>query len=775
MARLQRAATSLGLALVAIGSHSALAQAGGADELRPALLDVTVNGQRTAEPALFLRGEDGALYAAASMFAQWRMRLPAGSPIVHEGDSYYRLDTLSGFRLRVVEETQAVAIDAPPEAFRLQQTSLGHREEMAMTPAGTGAFVNYDLVVEHARGETVAGGAFELGLFTPRGVAQSAFVASTAPGADPLVRLDTSWAIDRPGNATSLRIGDSVSSAGPGVAPVRFAGIHYFRNHAVRPGFLTMPLVQASGGAAVPSVVDVYVNNVLQASREVAPGPFALADIPVQSGGGTVQLVVRDLLGRETVFEQSYYASSQLLRRGLHDFSYEAGFIRRGFGRSSFDYGDFMASTTHRYGISDRLTGEVHAQASRSVQNGGIAFTLLAFDLGQAGASASVSRSDRGTGYRLAASFERRTPGLSFGLLSDYSSADYRFLGLPGDYRPPRLTLQAYGDLPLARGSIGANLLHRELRDGPAETLAGLTGSWQLGPAAMVQLYARRSVAGARNAAVGAHLAFALGGRRSASAGVEHGSRGTVANLAYQDDPPVGPGGGFRASASFGRFDRAEAAYVHNLPMATLGAQLAHARGTTGLRLSAAGSLGLVGGGLFAARSLGESFAAVRVDGYPGVRVYADDRLVGVTGAGGSLTVPGLRAFEANRIRIDEADLPLEAQIDVVEQTIRPFARAGAVLRFAVRAERGVLMRVRREDGSALPAGATVGVEGDEASYVVVGDGEVYVPGLSGRRKLHARWNGGRCGFTADVPATDDPQPYLDGLVCRGEEAYASN
>ena len=83
----------------------------------------------------------------------------------------------------------------------------------------------------------------------------------------------------------------------------------------------------------MPSVVDVYVNNTLQGSSQVAPGPFELSNIPVPSGNGTVQLVVRDLLGREVVSEQNYYASSLLLRRGLHDFSYEAGFLRRDFGR----------------------------------------------------------------------------------------------------------------------------------------------------------------------------------------------------------------------------------------------------------------------------------------------------------------------------------------------------------------------------------------------------------------------------------------------------------
>ena len=66
--------------------------------------------------------------------------------------------------------------------------------------------------------------------------------------------------------------------------------MQYARNFAVQPGYLTMPLPIASGTAAVPSVVDVYVNNTLQGQQQVAPGPFELSNVPVPSGNGTVAI-----------------------------------------------------------------------------------------------------------------------------------------------------------------------------------------------------------------------------------------------------------------------------------------------------------------------------------------------------------------------------------------------------------------------------------------------------------------------------------------------------
>ena len=141
----------------------------------------------------------------------------------------------------------------------------------------------------------------------------------------------------------------------------------------------------------------------------------------------------------------------------------------------------------------------------------------------------------------------------------------------------------------------------------------------------------------------------------------------------------------------------------------------------------------------------------MRVDGHPGVRVYADDQLVGVTGRDGSVTVPNLRAFEPNRLRIDEADLPLEAQIDATEQVVRPFARTGSVVRFPVRMERGVLMRVRREDGTDLPAGAMVELEGGD-TFVMVTGSEVYVPNLTGTHPFQSAGTAARAASPPPCP-----------------------
>jgi outer membrane usher protein len=149
---------------------------------------------------------------------------------------------------------------------------------------------------------------------------------------------------------------------------VRFGGLQYATNFGTDPGFVTFPLPAIGGLAEQDAVVDVLIDNLARVSGEVPTGPFAVDNLPVVTGAGEVQLRVTDLLGRERLVTQPYYVSSRLLKPGLHDFSYELGFEREDFAAKSFAYGEPLASTTHRYGLTDRLTAEAHAEAEPDLQ-----------------------------------------------------------------------------------------------------------------------------------------------------------------------------------------------------------------------------------------------------------------------------------------------------------------------------------------------------------------------------------------------------------------------
>ncbi len=136
--------------------------------------------------------------------------------------------------------------------------------------------------------------------------------------------------------------------------------------HAIHagPGYITYPTPSISGSAALPSTVDLLVNNRRQETSALQPGPFDLTNVPVVTGAGQMQLIVRDLLGRETVINQNYYLAPALLSPGLSDFSYEAGSLREQYGTRSNGYGAAFGAGTYRLGLTDALTAEVRGERS---------------------------------------------------------------------------------------------------------------------------------------------------------------------------------------------------------------------------------------------------------------------------------------------------------------------------------------------------------------------------------------------------------------------------
>ena len=74
-------------------------------------------------------------------------------------------------------------------------------------------------------------------------------------------------------------------------------------------------------------------------SESLRPGEFELRDILGYGGARNVQVVLRDSFGRVQQLNYSFYFSDQPSRAGLHEYSYNLGAFRRGFGIESNHYG----------------------------------------------------------------------------------------------------------------------------------------------------------------------------------------------------------------------------------------------------------------------------------------------------------------------------------------------------------------------------------------------------------------------------------------------------
>jgi outer membrane usher protein len=144
----------------------------------------------------------------------------------------------------------------------------------------------------------------------------------------------------------------------------------------------------------------------------------------------------------------------------------------------------------------------------------------------------------------------------------------------------------------------------------------------------------------------------------------------------------------------------------------------------------------MMGGGVFASRTISDSFAVVKTGEYPDITIYAENHPVASTNSSGLAMVPRLRAYDRNSISIDAAELPLDAEIETQRQVAIPYLRSGVLVNFPVKPSRGATIRITLEDGNPIPSGAIVQVIGMDEEFPVALRGETFLSGLDENNTL---------------------------------------
>lgn len=731
---------------------------------------VLINGFAPDPSVVLLRHEADRLLASRSDLERWRVMVPGSLRGSRRDDGFDALDTIPGLTYRIDWPTQTIHIQAEPRVFA--GTALAGATARAVPANRTvpGAFVNYDVFVDREQRRTRGSALVEGGAFNAWGVGTSSLLArDRAADASRLVRLETTWTSDRPDQLATLRVGDAVTGGSDWTRSVRFGGLQWASNFATRPELITFPLPGLTGEAALPSTVDVYVNDALRLRREVPAGPFRITDLPVVTGQGETRAVVRDVLGREQVVTRPYYASTRLLQPGLSDFSYEAGFIRKNFAIDSDDYGRFAAVGTHRIGLTDQVTVDAHGELLRDQQTGGVGSAILLPDIGVMTGSLAASHSDHGPGALAAVGFERQGRTFGFGGNVQMSSSGFAQLGLLPGSLPARLQGQAFASVGIDDlGSFGVSYTRQDFRDHDAVRLASASYGVQIGRDGFLGATVLRFVAGERKTVFAASFTLALGDRTSASVGVTAGRGARQEQIEVQKNLPAGLGFGYRMLASPGTDARLEAGASAQGETGTYTAEVARFQGRHGFRGSASGGIALIDGRTFMSRRIDGSFAVVQLANYPDVRVYAENQLIGRTGADGTAMLPQLRAYQINTIRIEQADLPLDALFDDMQIETIPYFRSGSLLDFRIAPSRGALLYVVLDDGKPLPSGATATLDGGSRTFPSGLEGQIYLTGLSADNRVRVSLNGQSCELSVAYRPTSNPLPDLGVHRCEG-------
>jgi outer membrane usher protein len=727
---MRRAATVLLAALFGAWAPGLAAQAA-----KLLAVEVQLNGEARGA-ALVAQAGDEFLIELADARA-WRFRIPDGAVRSIQGRQFVPLAALGARASGYDAGTGRLGLEAPGDAF-LASVYEATTPSFRLTPATWGGFVTYDVLATRASGTNSLGAALEASVFSPYASLATQYVARdlwSSGSADPqFVRTATALRRDFPDQLMSLQIGDGLTRSGAQGQSLRFGGVMLATDFNLRPGFITQPLPSFSGDAALPSTVEVFVQNQLRTVTQVPAGPFTLDNVPVITGAGDARIVVRDALGREQVLTSAFYSAGQLLRPGLNQFAVAAGKLRTDRADGSPDYGNEFAAGLWRRGMNDWLTLELRGEYEKlRTQNLG-GSVLVGSRVGEFELSATVADVENvGGRFGGAVGWYYRDFLTTVGARYEQLEPGFRFAGTTDPSRALRNQFTATASRTLSRGwSVGAFYLDAETQDGEHFRSLNASATWSL-PRGSNLLFSVNRVDGTgrtRNL-YGVLLTVPLSSTVFASA--SHDSSGV----------------------------RADAGAIAQLKHLNLSAEVSRVPGqSVAARAGAAGSVVLVEDKLALTRPVFDSFALVRLPGVPEVPVLLNNQPAGVTDEQGRLLLPRLQAYVPNEIKVEAAALPPDARIDQDRVIVVPPARSGVVAAVAVQRVAAAVISLRDAAGRPLPAGANVKVDPSGQTSSVGLRGEVFLSGEPGRYRLEVLSQGLLCRVSVDLPVTPKGRAY---------------
>ena len=683
------------------------------------------------------------------------------------GLDYYPLDAIAGVQYAIDEGTQTIDITVPAAAFTgTVLDAMGNVRAVATRP-DPGLFLNHDFQMLHNGAQETLSGLVEGGFFSRLGVLTTEYAGADLLNRFRPVRLNTQFFRDNPESMTTLTIGDSFSAVSPWARTVAYAGIRYASKFATQPSFIATPLPALAGQASQPSTVDVYVDNVKRLSQPIAPGPFAIGNIPVISGQGEIRMVVTDVLGRQQVISESYIRASNLLRAGVSDFTYEAGTLRQNYGMKSNEYRSFFADATYRRGITNTFTVESRAETQIGTETAGLGVVYALLNVGVFTGGMAASMDAGRAGELLYTGYSRAQRSFGFATQMQMASEDFRQVGLDDGQKAPKLLFQA--QVSKAVGSLGSVAAGYLRRDGRTETnVQALTASVNMRMRrASLTVGGTYSLLSPRPYGLTVSLVMPLGERTIAMASGDSSPTARDASVEVSRSIPLGPGYGYRVRTTDMDDQKQEAAFYYQNNSGFYGVEAAQQNGGTSVRLLERGSVVLLHRHLLISRWLNDSFGVVEVPNAKGVPVYVNNQVLAKTDRRGLALLPWLVAYSRNSVHLDDATLPSDVTVDLEERMVVPMARSAVFLRYQPASVGGAMLVLMTTGGQPVPRGATVTVNGNPAAYEVELRGEVFVIDIDYPAVVHAAWEGGKCEVRIVKPPADTPVPRIGPLTCK--------
>lgn len=564
------------------------------------------------------------------------------------------------------------------------------------------------------------------------------------------------------------------------------------------------------GIARTQAKIEVRQNGYLIRSQTVAPGAFSLADLPVTGSGGDLVVTVLESDGTTQVFTVPFTTPAIALREGYMKYN-----ITGGQYRSSDDEVEHtsLGQATLMYGLPWGLTAFGGFQGAEHYQSAALGLGWSLGSLGAVSVDGIHSRGQKkereqesGNTWRVRYNKSFEMTGTSFTAASyQYSSDGYNTLSdvldtwrgrsfrsySNSDNRSRRTTL----NLSQSMGRLGYVSLwgsRDEYRDGRGNRDsigASYSTTWK-----DVSL----SVNWSRNRNAGGYYGWRQGKTEDsvsvwmsvplgrwlgntdndirATAQVQRSSgqdtryeagmngRAFDRRLSWDIRERVIPGSETNRDSSrlnltwYGTYGEATGMYSYS----------SHSR-----QMSAGLSGGLVAHrhGVTMGQKTGETVALVEAPGVSGAFVSGG---LGVRTDSRGYTLSGWATpYQENVVALDPTTFPADAEVPQTDCRVVPTKGAVVSAGFTTRVGGRALVTLTRGDGTPLPFGAVVTVDGESgrtsgAAGVVGDNAEVYMSGLSETGKLKVQWGqSSQCYADYRLPEEKGPAGiFLTRSVC---------
>ncbi|MEQ1454561.1 fimbria/pilus outer membrane usher protein [Acinetobacter seifertii] len=726
-------------------------------------LNISINSNTSEDLFSVKQSKDEKLYIRSSDLKALRLKMDEHIP----DSQWVCINELKGIQFKYLENEQSLNLQVPASMLSDYSVDLTGQPTtntnlLKMKPLNA-AILNYSMYHTITNDESIFSGSAE-GIFNSALGNFSSGVLYNGSNENSYshekwVRLESKWQYVDPEKVRIYTLGDFISNSSDWGSSVRLAGLQWSSAYTQRGDIVTSALPQFSGSAALPSTLDLYVNQQKIYSGLVPSGPFDVKQLPFISGN-EVTLVTTDATGQQTITKKPYYFSSKILAKGINEFSVDVGVPRYNYGLYSNDYDDAtFASGAIRYGYSNSLTLSGGAEASTDgLSNVGTGFAKNLFGVGVINADIAASQYKDENGYSALLGLEGRiSKNISFNTSYRKVFDNYFDLARVSQIRYLKenqinaesqnyLNYSALAD-EIFRAGINYNFYtgygfyvgYNQIKysDNSYKLLsANLSGSLNKNWGFYSSAY--KDYENHKDYGIYFALRYTPSTRVNAISSVSSDS----GRLSYRQEvfvlsePQVG---------SFGWGGYVERNQdTHDNNASVYGSYRARATYLTGrynrigdndqVALSATGSLVAAAGRIFAANEIGDGYAVVTNAG-PQSKILNGGINLGTTDKSGRFLIPSLMPYRENHIYLDPSYLPLNWNVKSTDQKTVVGYRQGTLVDFGAHQVISGLVRVVDKNNSPLLPGYSVRI--NEQQDAVVGyDGEVFIPNLLQQNKL---------------------------------------